>query len=74
MFSEQFLAHLFVQKKDGCQDIPGTPRGKVFISLISGQPYSAEVKMTIGRKDIRDNYQFAEWKTGIWGYPTIQAR
>lgn len=65
---------LFLQEKDGCQDIPETLRGKVFISLISGQPYSAEVKNTIGRQDIRDNYRFAEWKTGIWGYPKVLAK
>jgi len=64
---------LFSEHLDGCKDIPKYIKGRVSISLLSGQPYSQEVKDKIGMQDINNNYEYY-MRIGFGGYPTIQAR
>ena len=65
--------NIFVQREDGCQNIPDSLNGSVSISLLSGRPYSQEVKDKIGMQDINNNYEYY-MRVGFGGYPTIQAR
>lgn len=63
---------IFVQREDGCQRLPKKLQGKsVYISLLSGQPYSQEVKDRIGMNDVNNNYEYYK-KIGFGHYPTIQ--
>jgi hypothetical protein len=65
---------IFVQREDGCQNLPKTVQGKtVSISLLSGQPYSQEVKNKIGMNDVNNNYEYYK-RVGFGHYPTIQGR
>lgn len=64
---------LFVQRDAGCLDIPNTLRGKISISLLSGQPYSDQVKEKIGMNDVNNNYEYYK-KIGFGEYPTIFAK
>ncbi|GEM_PF-4184117 len=65
--------NIFVQREDGCKNLPDSLNGSVSISLLSGQPYSQKVKDKIGMQDINNNYEYY-MKVGFGGYPTIQAR
>lgn len=77
----EFLVHkvliqdiLFSQHEDGCKNLPKTVQGKtVSISLLSGQPYSQEVKNRIGMDDVNNNYEYYK-KVGFGHYPVIQGR
>jgi hypothetical protein len=64
---------LYTQHDDGCQDISPEAKGNVSISLLSGQPYSDQVKEKIGMPDVNNNYEYYR-RVGFGGYPTIQAR
>ncbi|MEY2986200.1 MAG: hypothetical protein RJB24_429 [Candidatus Parcubacteria bacterium] len=65
---------LFSQHEDGCQNLTKTVQGKtVSISLLSGQPYSQEVKDRIGMNDVNNNYEYYK-KVGFGHYPIIQGR
>lgn len=65
---------IFVKREDGCQDLPKTVQGKtISISLLSGQPYSQEVKDKIGMYDVNNNYEYYK-RVGFGNYPTIQGR
>lgn len=65
---------IFVQREDGCQNLPKTVQGKtVSISLLSGQPYPQEVKNKIGMNDVNNNYEYYK-RVGFGHYPTIQGR
>ena len=64
---------LIVQREGGCVDIPDPLRGRLSISLLSGQPYSGQVKEKIGMPDVNNNYEYYR-RVGFGGYPTIKAR
>lgn len=65
---------IFVKREDGCKDLPKTVQGKtISISLLSGQPYSQEVKDKIGMYDVNNNYEYYK-RVGFGNYPTIQGR
>ena len=64
---------LFVQRDGGCVDIPDSLRGRLSISLLSGQPYSEQVKEKIGMPDVNNNYEYYR-RVGFGDYPTIKAR
>jgi hypothetical protein len=65
--------NIFVQREDECQNLPASLNGSVSIYLLSGRPYSQEVKDKLGMQDINNNYEYY-MRIGFGGYPTIQAR
>ncbi len=62
---------IYEQSEEGCKDI--SAKGKVFISLLSGKPYSEQVKSQIGMTDVDNNYEYYK-KIGFGDYPIIKAR